>query len=449
MIGLKEVFDHTIIELLKPYYFSFSRCHCKGCKIDDKKPVSTKKWYERWFSSFKEFVSYDLTSNLVSTGFITWDVVTDIKTGLEHWNNGDVYWAIATWLFMFIPAVLSFLLEISCRTCKMSSLRKVLGHLPLAQTIYLLYILKKVKLLKEEMKKHQEFYNAIDYDRVNEEQKKELKERCKKYHKAKRDYLRLLSDIQTQRLYEGFAESAPELVLQISIIFTTGKCSKWVLLSVISSFISLAKCATNTFLTMPTIGKDIKEACWKTKFFFVLPCMLIVIPPRILTLSIMASYLKEWIVPTIFLMGIIICLANVRFILRDKKMTVLGCLTNIFAPVVIMDDGSSFFFKSSLISNLTHGCGLILLSILVLFHGIGSMVALCAKTLPSMFYCFNDVHNFENYSAKRCPFQGNIQNFICLITNTKLTLNEDFRVKDFSLFQLRNHVTNHLLLIWN
>ena len=121
MIGLKEVFDHTIIELLKPYYFSFSRCPCEGCKIDDKKPVSTKKWYERWFSSFKEFVSYDLTSNLVSTGVITVDVGTDIVTGLEHWNNGDIYWAMATWLFMFIPAVLSFLLEISCRTCKMCS----------------------------------------------------------------------------------------------------------------------------------------------------------------------------------------------------------------------------------------------------------------------------------------------------------------------------------------
>ena len=61
--------------------------------------------------------------------WMMYDMYTDIETGREHWANEDPLWAIATWVLMFVPALLSLAIEATLER-SMESLIKVVGHMP-------------------------------------------------------------------------------------------------------------------------------------------------------------------------------------------------------------------------------------------------------------------------------------------------------------------------------
>ena len=100
--------------------------------------------------------------------------------------------------------------------------------LPMIQPLYHLYILRQMKKAQGVMAHEVKSYQNLDFDNVTEN----VTESAKKYHDAKCTYLKLISDFQYQRLYEGFAESAPQACLQISIILMQGKCTRLQLISI-------------------------------------------------------------------------------------------------------------------------------------------------------------------------------------------------------------------------
>ena len=382
-----------------------------------KPPISTKKWYEKAWNWIKEKLFYDLTLNILSTIWLLTDIWSDIEAGLEHWENKHYYWALSTWAFMFVPVLICFALETILHRCicSMERLKKVLwklfGHMPLCQIFYHFKVLWDVNRERKNMQEKKDYYNKINYDEFKEEGKAELRDNAKAFIKAKDEYSKLMSDLQDQKLYEGFGESAPQACLQIAIVLMQGKCSFTLLRAIITSFVSLTKCAVSSFLTMSTKGKEIKEASWKTKLFFALPCMLFVVTPRLITLSILATYLKGWVFMVVVVMITVNYLSNQRFLWRDQedpKKVTLGCFANIFAPVVVVEDCSAFFLKSSLISTLLYIASLIFLVIMVLFGGLDStpMLTPCNTTQPSIFHCFNDGGIHENYTVLRCPLKG-------------------------------------------
>ena len=112
----------------------------------------------------------------------------------------------------------------------------------------------KLKAANDEMKKQMDFYNNLDFDKLEANIKVQLQECGDKYHEAREDYSTLISHLQTQRLYEGFAESAPQFCLQMAIMLIQGNSSKIQLVSTVMSLISLTLCATDIFLSMPTKG---------------------------------------------------------------------------------------------------------------------------------------------------------------------------------------------------
>ena len=371
--------------------------------------VSTKKCYQTCWDAFKKKINYDLTSNGLSMLWMMYDIYTDIETGREHWANEDTLWAIATWVLMFVPALLSLAIEVTLERNK-ESLIKVVGHMPLFQSLYHLHIIRQLKVKGEEIRNHETFYKKLDFDKLPDGIQNDLRKRCKERRESKLEYTKLLANLQTQKLFEGFGESAPEAVLQIYIVLVKGRCSKIVLMSIITSFISLSNCAMGTYLTMPTKGKDVKEASWKTKLFFVLPSMIMIATPRILSLSILTSYLKEWIFLTIFLMVAINCLINSRFVWRDQAKAIFGCLVNVFCPVIIVEEGSAFFLKSALIGNLMHASSLILLAVTVVSGVLNPYP--CNNSQPSILHCFT-YGNPYNYTVMRCPLTGNVFFFFC------------------------------------
>ena len=167
--------------------------------------------------------------------------------------------------------------------------------------------------------------------------------------------------------------------------------------------------ATDIFLTMPTKGKLFKEGTWKPKFLIVLPCMLSIVIPRLFSISLLTSYIKGWIFLVIFLMLVIGCLCCYKFIRRDAAKAILGTLTNLFAPTIIIEDGSAFFLKSAMLSNMMHSTCLVIFTISMVGNALDSSQLLtpCGKNQPSIFHCYNDTIIPGNFtSMKRCPVAG-------------------------------------------
>ena len=116
-------------------------------------------------------VSYDITSNVLSTIWLIADISSDIETGVEHYKKEHFLWAMASWLFMFVPVTISFFMEIVLHRCKwsMERLWKVLGHLPLCQVFYYFNVLKKLNGERKNMQEKRKYYNDIKYDEFKEE----------------------------------------------------------------------------------------------------------------------------------------------------------------------------------------------------------------------------------------------------------------------------------------
>ena len=159
---------------------------------------------------------------------------------------------------------------------------------------------------------------------------------------------------------------------------------------------------------MPNIGKKFKESTWKPKFLVVFPCMLTIIIPRLISVGILTSYMKGYIFVILFLNVGINCLCNCKFLWRDAAEAIRGCLTNIFAPTIVIEEGSTFFIKSAMVSQMMYSLSLIIFMLTTIFGGFEStsMLMPCGKTQPSMFHCFGDGGVYENYTTIRCPLQG-------------------------------------------
>ena len=170
----------------------------------ENKPIVTPS--KEWLFKFHQIVPMDLIMNFLSALLVTADVVTDLQTGLEHWENGNHLWAITTWSLMFVPATISLFLEILMTKCILSwekSWKKILGHLPLLQFFYYLHILKNLKEAKTEMSEQIMFYSNLDFDNLPSDIKEQLKGKSQKYHDAKEKFSTTLSNLQEQKLFEG------------------------------------------------------------------------------------------------------------------------------------------------------------------------------------------------------------------------------------------------------
>ena len=170
-------------------------CECDGCELDNASLISAKNKY--WFK-FQQKVPTDLISQTLSLVLMTTDVVTDAQTGYLLYEAGHIYWAIATWILMFLPALLSFVMELMLKNC-LKSLSKILGHLPLGQVWYHFKVIWDLKQLRDEMIKQKKFYSELDYDNLTKETKDQLEPNSKKYHDAQEKYNIIMSDLQTQK----------------------------------------------------------------------------------------------------------------------------------------------------------------------------------------------------------------------------------------------------------
>ena len=108
------------------------------------------------------------------------------------------------------------------------------------------------------------------------------------------------SKIQEFKIFEAFGESAPQFILQASIILNADPTMAFSNLELIeiltlsSSFISVIWTVSSTFLKLPFIVNGKKEApfnCWKN-YLFVGPLVLLMVTPRLMALSMLFASFK-------------------------------------------------------------------------------------------------------------------------------------------------------------
>ena len=173
----------------------------------------------------------------------------------------------------------------------------------------------------------------------------------------------------------------------LAIVLQQGTLSETQVFTIATSFLALTLGASNIFLQMATKDKSVREASWKTTWFLVLPPMFFVVFPRVLTISLIMSYTKEYFF--VFLAVYLVSSIAINFchVRRDPSDAALGILTNLFASCIVIQEGSGFFKRSAISSSILHIFGLFGLCI-----AVGSGLNTCPYTEANrhapILHCF-------------------------------------------------------------
>ena len=148
------------------------------------------------------------------------DVTSDFLTFLELWKHGDIKWAIAVLVFMFVPFFFKlgeFVVDLCRGEVKENNVVGLFLHLPFVAPIVHLSLGLRILLIDPTKPE-----NLSSIEKV-----------------AKVAAL--------GSMYEAFLESGPQLQLQLHIILSTGRPTKTQLISIVFSTLSLTLASCRAF----------------------------------------------------------------------------------------------------------------------------------------------------------------------------------------------------------
>ena len=132
--------------------------------------------------------------------------------------------------------------------------------------------------------------------------------------------------------------------------------------------------------------------------------------PRLISTSLLIAYLKQWtilFVVAYFIMAILLLYhPHVKrgSAKDDPGQAFLGVLTNIFSPCIVIQEGSKFLAKSSILATLHHCLSLAVL----LFVIVSSTMTIKRSANPPVLHCFPAVDNVTTKSTfERCLIREN------------------------------------------
>lgn len=167
------------------------------------------------------------------------DIITDLITCIDLYNNDHVYWASVSFLLMWNPFIIHLLLflvgSIMSRIYNIpfdsrQKLKELIIHIP---------FLLQLKNLKSTFTMYEMKFGRSGFEAKN----------SKKVEKIQRE-------AGLAGMYESFTEAGPQSVLQLVIIFSTGKISTAQKFSIPFSVFTFAWAAARAFF----IQRSIKEA---------------------------------------------------------------------------------------------------------------------------------------------------------------------------------------------
>ena len=322
------------------------------------------------------------TFGVIQVGLSTADQVSDGVQAGEYLKDGNNLWGGLTVALMFLPMATSCMIEIMNNTLRYirgrsdlvswkQSLMKISSHFPLFQPMVHIWFFLKLRKSKGIMLKARKFYQSFKPEDVTRDNlfhhQVQVKKAAKDYAGARKALSSLKTEFQEMKLYEAFGEAAPQAVLQFSIMLQVGYITPLQCFTIATSVFSFSLNSATIFLLMKTKRKDIKEASAKA-LLFVFPMMFCIVIPRILSMSLVAGYSKEYFPIFLVIMVGANAIVNFPHLRRDPGRAFLGVMTNTFAPCIIIEEGSGFFRRSGITSSVLHCLAQISLFCLVFFR---------------------------------------------------------------------------------
>jgi hypothetical protein len=250
-----------------------------------------------------------------------------------------------------------------------------------------------------------------DAEKTNEtmtkKERKQAKENLakleKKESKAKKSVARVQGKFLQTKIFEAYGESAPQFCLQLAIVLQVGYIQPHQIATVITSFISVTWAASNVYSKMPSKYFEIPHQDWKN-LLYIFPAMFFSICPRLLCLSLFIAYARAWTLIAIVL-AFLAELALLRKYLKDDQgNSLMGMFTSWFAPCIVKDHYSKFFFKTSLLSTATH---IVAISLLFAFVEM-ELIVPAIQSFPPITHCFIVTEWIPTANQTRCYYNGTI-----------------------------------------
>ena len=229
--------------------------------------------------------------------------------------------------------------------------------------------------------------------------------------KKEEDLAKFKSEIQEFKIFEAFGESAPQFILQASIILNAhptlalSNLELREILTLSSSFISVIWTVSSTFLKLPFIVNGKKEApfnCWKN-YLFVGPLVFLIVTPRLVAFTMFFASFKGPLCLAIIAVSVSIY-AAIFWILVNRnlkktnvtedrvgseefwKLVYISFISSVIGPCVNIHPRSALIFVSSSISMIAQ---VTLMSIL-------QIVAHCKKDLLVEGFA-NEISTFQTF----------------------------------------------------
>ena len=288
--------------------------------------------------------------------------------------------------------------EICClgKTCTewawKESLSKIIRHLPVVQTFVHFSSFLKLKRARDETAEAIKFYKSLDPDEINglniQNCRKQIEKAAEKCREAKKNYMQGVTDFQDMKLYEAFGEAAPQAILQFAVVLQIGYVSPVQVLTIITSLFTFSLASAEVFLMMKTKNNPIKDSTWRETFILVMPAMFLFVVPRILTMSLIAAYTKALFIIFVITLVFFNILMNIKHLRRDPVQVLLGILTNVFVPCIVIDEGSAFYKWSATAASVLHVLCLAVLNALVIAGGIIPCPDFQRKSYPPVLHCY-------------------------------------------------------------
>ena len=348
-------------------------------------------------------------------GWVSVDVGSDSFQAYAYYDQKHYYWSGSTLSLMFVPIVTSSLVEIlnySINCCQGTtghwswkrSFFRVARHFPLFQTVVHATTFFTLKKAKDELAKAHKLYMKFNPNEVDDSNRDHYRNQVEiaaaRYDEAGTKYRKALTEFQEMKLYEAFGEAAPQAVLQFAIIMQLGYVSPIQLLTILTSLFSFSLASAEIFLMMKTKNNEVKDATWRQTFILVIPAMFVVVVPRILSLSLITAYAKQYSLlffGAFVLFNILACLSYCK---KDPVQVFLGAVTNVFAPCIVICEGSGFLQRSGVMSSILHIFGQITLFLFVILKVLFPCPD--TKIFTPILHCYKSEDINDSFTMKRC-----------------------------------------------
>ena len=138
--------------------------------------------------------------------------------------------------------------------------------------------------------------------------------------------------------------------------------------------------------------------------------MFVLVVPRILSMSLIVAYTKAFAIFFILALIFFNIVMNIPHLKKNPVQVLLGTMTNVFAPCIVIDEGSRFYKWAGTIASSIHALSLIVLNCLVIGGAIIPCPDLLKKSYPPVLHCYPGIYRF--YSCTYFLFCAQLGQFL-------------------------------------